>query len=149
MKVVALVLGALAAMIIAGVALAGSSGSQDLGRRLSGPFCINKDTGVILSVAKNQPCKAGYIRKYGAGQRAKQAHDREKKLARIERVETMREIVGPVMGFGEVWSAVIDDFVGRYSTGGLQFSINDGGARPDTVSLRLAQAVRLLAEGGQ
>jgi ATP-binding cassette subfamily F protein 3 len=43
-----------------------------------------------------------YIRKYGAGQRAKQAHDREKKLARIERVETMRAIVGPVMGFGEV-----------------------------------------------
>ena len=43
-----------------------------------------------------------YIRKYGAGQRAKQANDREKKLARIERVETMREIVGPVMGFGEV-----------------------------------------------
>ncbi len=43
-----------------------------------------------------------YIRKYGAGQRAKQAKDREKKLERIERVETMREIVGPVMGFGEV-----------------------------------------------
>jgi ATP-binding cassette, subfamily F, member 3 len=43
-----------------------------------------------------------YIRKYSAGQRAKQAKDREKKLARIERVETMREIVGPVMGFGDV-----------------------------------------------
>ena len=43
-----------------------------------------------------------YIRRYGAGQRAKQAHDREKKLARVERVETMREIVGPRMGFGEV-----------------------------------------------
>ena len=43
-----------------------------------------------------------YIRKYGAGQRAKQAHDREKKLARVERVETMREITGPIMGFGEV-----------------------------------------------
>ena len=43
-----------------------------------------------------------YIRKYGAGQRAKQAKDREKKLGRIERVETMRDIVGPVMGFGEV-----------------------------------------------
>jgi ATP-binding cassette subfamily F protein 3 len=43
-----------------------------------------------------------YIRKYSAGQRAKQAHDREKKLARIERVETMREIAGPPMGFGEV-----------------------------------------------
>ena len=43
-----------------------------------------------------------YIRKYGAGQRAKQAHDREKKLARVERIETMREITGPRMGFGEV-----------------------------------------------
>lgn len=43
-----------------------------------------------------------YIRKYGAGQRAKQAHDREKKLARIERIDTMREIVGPIMGFDEV-----------------------------------------------
>ena len=43
-----------------------------------------------------------YVRKYGAGQRATQAKDREKKLARIERVETMRDIVGPVMGFGEV-----------------------------------------------
>jgi malonate decarboxylase delta subunit len=31
----------------------------------------------------------------------------------------------------------------------LRFSINDGGARPDTVSLRLAQAVRLIAENGQ
>ena len=43
-----------------------------------------------------------YIRKYGAGQRAKQSKDREKKLERLERVDTMREIVGPVMGFGEV-----------------------------------------------
>ncbi|HWE37904.1 MAG TPA: ABC-F family ATP-binding cassette domain-containing protein [Isosphaeraceae bacterium] len=43
-----------------------------------------------------------YIRKYSAGQRAKQAKDREKKLARIDRVETMREIVGPRMGFDEV-----------------------------------------------
>ncbi|GAC1467421.1 MAG: ABC-F family ATP-binding cassette domain-containing protein [Isosphaeraceae bacterium] len=43
-----------------------------------------------------------YVRKYGAGQRAKQAKDREKKLERIERIETMRDIVGPVMGFDEV-----------------------------------------------
>lgn len=43
-----------------------------------------------------------YIRKYKAGQRATQAKDREKKLARIDKIETMREIVGPVMGFGEV-----------------------------------------------
>ena len=45
-----------------------------------------------------------YIRKYGAGQRAKQAHDRERKLERLqaEKVETIRDIVGPIMGFDEV-----------------------------------------------
>jgi malonate decarboxylase delta subunit len=52
-------------------------------------------------------------------------------------------------GFRAVWQAVIDDFVERYSPGGLRFSINDGGARPDTVSLRLAQAARLMQEDGQ
>ena len=44
-------------------------------------------------------------------------------------------------GFGEVWQAVVSDFVERRSPGGLKLSINDGGARPDTVALRLAQAV--------
>jgi len=45
-----------------------------------------------------------YIRKYGAGQRAKQAHDRERKLERLERerVQTLRDVVGPVMRFDEV-----------------------------------------------
>ncbi len=45
-----------------------------------------------------------YIRKYGAGQRHKQAHDRERKLERLERerVETLRNVVGPVMRFDEV-----------------------------------------------
>ena len=56
------------------------------------------------------------------------------------------EIKTAAEGFGEVWSAVVADFVERYSPGGLKFSINDGGARPDTVSLRLAQAVRLMTE---
>lgn len=50
------------------------------------------------------------------------------------------------VGFGKVWGAVVADFVERHSPGGLKFSINDGGARPDTVSLRLAQAVRLIEE---
>ncbi|MBR0907140.1 MULTISPECIES: malonate decarboxylase acyl carrier protein [Bradyrhizobium] len=59
------------------------------------------------------------------------------------------EIRTAAVGFGEVWTAVIDDFVERFSPGGLKFSINDGGARPDTVSLRLAQAVRLIAEKGR
>ncbi|AOK30092.1 malonate decarboxylase acyl carrier protein [Burkholderia singularis] len=51
-------------------------------------------------------------------------------------------------GFGEVWRAVVADFVERRSPGGLRLSVNDGGARPDMVSLRLAQAVRAI-EGGE
>ncbi|APW63924.1 ABC-F family ATP-binding cassette domain-containing protein [Paludisphaera borealis] len=45
-----------------------------------------------------------YIRKYGAGQRSTQAHDRERKLEKHKatQVETIREIIGPRMGFEEV-----------------------------------------------
>ena len=64
-------------------------------------------------------------------------------------VECSVDIKTAAVGFGEVWRAVIGDFVERHSPGGLRFSINDGGARPDTVSLRLAQAVRLIAEEGR
>jgi malonate decarboxylase delta subunit len=66
----------------------------------------------------------------------------------VERVVPERECIVEIRttaeGFGAVWNAVVADFVDRYSPGGLKFSINDGGARPDTVSLRLAQAVRLM-----
>ena len=58
----------------------------------------------------------------------------------------MVEIRTAAVGFGDVWTAVIADFVERYSPGGLRLSINDGGARPDTVALRLAQAVHLMEE---
>jgi len=49
-------------------------------------------------------------------------------------------------GFRELWDAVTADFVARRPAGGLRIAINDGGARPDTVSLRLAQGVRLIEE---
>ncbi len=49
------------------------------------------------------------------------------------------EINTTTTGFGETWKAVVADFVDRHSPGGLRISINDGGARPDTVYLRLAQ----------
>ncbi len=69
----------------------------------------------------------------------------------VERVlpdaECQLQIRTAAEGFGEVWKAVAADFVERHSPGGLRFSLNDGGARPDTVSLRLAQAVRLMQEG--
>ncbi len=49
-------------------------------------------------------------------------------------------------GFRDLWDAVVADFVGRRAAGGLRIAINDGGARPDTVSLRLAQGVRMIEE---
>jgi malonate decarboxylase delta subunit len=56
------------------------------------------------------------------------------------------EINTSAHGFSPVWEAVMVDFVSRRTAGGLRISINDGGARPDTVSLRLAQGVRMIEE---
>jgi malonate decarboxylase delta subunit len=70
----------------------------------------------------------------------------------VERVLPDREcevdIRTAAAGFGEIWQAVIADFVERRSPGGLKLSINDGGARPDTVALRLAQAVAVMEGEG-
>ncbi len=54
------------------------------------------------------------------------------------------EIATPVRGYDAIWEAVIDEFVQRSSPGGLRISINDGGARPDTVYLRLMQGCALM-----
>ena len=59
--------------------------------------------------------------------------------------ECLLEIRTAAVGFSSVWAAVTRDFMERRPAGGLRLTINDGGARPDTVSLRLAQAVRALA----
>ena len=50
----------------------------------------------------------------------------------------------PITGYGAVGEAVVSDFVARAQPGGIRISINDGGARPDTVSLRLLQGARLM-----
>lgn len=49
-----------------------------------------------------------------------------------------------VSGFDHIWEAVIQEFVNRYAVGGLQFEINDMGATPAVVSLRLSQAINIL-----
>ena len=53
-------------------------------------------------------------------------------------------IATPIRGYDETWKAVVADFVERCSPGGLRISINDGGARPDTVYLRLMQGSSLM-----
>ena len=43
-------------------------------------------------------------------------------------------------GFGAIWEAVLRDFHQRHDLAGVQVSINDMGATPAVVSLRLSQA---------
>lgn len=52
-----------------------------------------------------------------------------------------------VRGFGEIWEAVLTDFVGRHNLANLLISINDAGATPAVVSLRLDQAVEEFYRG--
>ena len=54
------------------------------------------------------------------------------------------DIATPLSGYDETWEAVVAEFVERSSPGGLRISINDGGARPDTVYLRLMQGRALM-----
>lgn len=44
-------------------------------------------------------------------------------------------------GFAEIWEAVLNDFALRHDLANLRISINDGGATPAVVSLRLGQAM--------
>ncbi len=44
-------------------------------------------------------------------------------------------------GFGSIWAAVLQDFQLRHGYKGLSVAINDMGATPAVVSLRLDQAV--------
>ena len=48
-------------------------------------------------------------------------------------------------GFGPIWQAVLDDFHERHALAGVRVSVNDMGATPAVVSLRLDQAVSELA----
>ena len=51
------------------------------------------------------------------------------------------EIRTAANGFGDVWQAVMTDFFERHRVGGIRISINDAGATPAIVSLRLDQAI--------
>lgn len=48
-------------------------------------------------------------------------------------------------GFGEIWRAVLQDFAENNAVGGLHISINDMGATPAVVSLRLSQGLATFA----
>ncbi|KAG0930871.1 hypothetical protein G6F31_016921 [Rhizopus arrhizus] len=66
--------------------------------------------------------------------------------AALECAMTVR-IVTAAQGFGRVWEAVIGDFAQRHPLRDVRISINDAGATPAVVSLRLDQAVETLLAG--
>jgi malonate decarboxylase delta subunit len=57
-------------------------------------------------------------------------------------------IVTAATGFGAIWQAVIGDFAQRHPLRDVRVSINDAGATPAVVSLRLDQAAEALRTGG-
>jgi malonate decarboxylase delta subunit len=68
--------------------------------------------------------------------------DLEVLVERVPSLECQVEVKTAITGFQALWQAVIQEFFERCSPGGLRFSINDGGARPDTVMLRLMQGLK-------
>ena len=49
-------------------------------------------------------------------------------------------------GFGAVWQAVMQDFFDRHRLGAIRVSINDAGATPAIVALRLDQAIEAFTQ---
>ncbi|KQR07782.1 MULTISPECIES: malonate decarboxylase acyl carrier protein [Xanthomonas] len=54
------------------------------------------------------------------------------------------EILTAARGFGTIWQAVLGDFAARHPLRDVRISINDVGATPAVVSLRLEQAIDVL-----
>jgi len=54
------------------------------------------------------------------------------------------EVNTSATGFEKVWYAVLNEFSQRYAVNGYKFQLNDMGATPAVVSLRLSQAVVML-----
>ena len=52
------------------------------------------------------------------------------------------EVTTSVRGFDDTWRAVLADVVARHRPSGLAVSVNDGGAPPAVVTLRLEQAIQ-------
>jgi malonate decarboxylase delta subunit len=54
------------------------------------------------------------------------------------------EITTAAVGFGQIWAAVMDEFNQRWKLADTRISINDMGATPAVVSLRMDQAVETM-----
>jgi malonate decarboxylase delta subunit len=52
-----------------------------------------------------------------------------------------------VRGYGDTWRQVLADFFERHRVSDVRVSVNDGGATPAVVSLRLDQAAAEIKDG--
>ena len=59
------------------------------------------------------------------------------------------EIKTSARGFGDIWQAVLAEFVSHHDVGGTHIAINDMGATPAVVTLRLNQAISQYTGGLQ
>ena len=57
------------------------------------------------------------------------------------------DVTTAAVGFGATWQAVMDDFQQRWQLRDVRIAINDMGATPAVVSLRLDQAVETMMGG--
>jgi malonate decarboxylase delta subunit len=58
------------------------------------------------------------------------------------------EINTAAIGFGATWQAVMADFFARHPIAGVRISVNDAGATPAIVTLRLDQAIEAYVTNG-
>jgi malonate decarboxylase delta subunit len=59
------------------------------------------------------------------------------------------EIDTAAHGFGAIWQAVMRDFFDRHRLGAIRVSINDAGATPAIVALRLDQAIEAFLQSSR
>jgi len=57
------------------------------------------------------------------------------------------EVHTSAAGFGPIWEALLSDFAALHPVAGLHLSVNDAGATPAVVTLRLGQALEEYARG--
>ncbi len=67
----------------------------------------------------------------------------------VDDVRCHLEVTTSAEGFRAIWEAVLRDFVARRPVAGLALAVNDGGATPAVVSLRLGQALQEYVAQGQ
>ena len=88
------------------------------------------------SSAKRHVAKRAHVGVVGSG-------DMEVLMQPAETGSANVSILTSVNGFGSGWKAVMDRFFSRYD-GAVRIDINDAGATPGSVMLRLEQAVEVI-----